>query len=335
MRGRAVVARRAHNPKVGGSNPPPATTLIKYVIMNKSIFILMLSLAVASVSCEKSDWFSPEDVDNLKTNYQTQINELSFANNALTTQAADLTTQVGTLTTSVNDLTAEVSTLTTSNTTLSSTNTSLSATNTANVTVIDGLNTDVASLTTQVTSLTANIATLDAEIVTLNTTITNSGATNTDLTSQITTLTTSVASLTAQVATLEAEADALEADVLSLKNFKSIRNKLDVMVAATIADVNLNKAIDSLSIGLTSTSITPSVLQGLISAEADWLFDNAIKSGTTSMTTAVSSFYDTSTDTNVVNYRTLVTELTAAWNAAKEPTLILWFIEFINEYENL
>jgi hypothetical protein len=25
VRGRAVVARRAHNPEVGGSNPPPAT----------------------------------------------------------------------------------------------------------------------------------------------------------------------------------------------------------------------------------------------------------------------------------------------------------------------
>ena len=53
------------------------------------------------------------------------------------------------------------------------------------------------------------------------------------------------------------------------------------------------------------------------------------------MTSAVSTFYDTSADTNVVNFRTLVTELTAAWNAAKEPTLILWFIEFVKEYENL
>jgi hypothetical protein len=76
-------------------------------------------------------------------------------------------------------------------------------------------------------------------------------------------------------------------------------------------------------------------LRGLIAAEADWVFDNAVKSGTVSMTTAVSSFYDTSTDTNVVNFRTLVAELTTAWNAAKEPQLLLWFIEFINEYENL
>jgi len=190
-------------------------------------------------------------------------------------------------------------------------------------------------LTAQVATLTGNIATLDAQIVTLNTTITNSGATNTDLTTQITTLTTSVTTLTAQVATLEAAADVLEADILAMKNFKSIRDKLDVMVAATIADVNLNKAIDSLSIGLTSTSITPSVLNGLVTAEANWLFNNAVISGTTSMTTSATAFYNTSTDTNVVNYKTLVTELTAAWNAAKEPTLLLWFIEFVKEYENL
>ena len=53
------------------------------------------------------------------------------------------------------------------------------------------------------------------------------------------------------------------------------------------------------------------------------------------MTTAVSTFYDTSSDTNVVNLRTLVGELTTTWDAKKETTLILWFIEFINEYENL
>jgi len=288
-----------------------------------------------SVSCEKADWLSPEDVDNLKSNYQTQINELTFDNNELTSQAADLTVQVSTLTTTVNDLEAEVSTLTTSNTTLSSTNTSLTATNTANITVISGLNTDVASLTTQVASLTAQIATLDAEIVTLNTTITNSGSTTTDLTSQITTLTASVTTLTAQVATLETQADALEADVLAMKNYKSIRDKLDVMVAATISDTNLNAAIDSISIGLTTSSTTPSILKGLVSTEANWLFNNAITSGTVSMTASATAFYNTSTDTNVVNYKTLVTELTAAWNAAKEPQLILWFIEFIKEYENL
>jgi len=288
-----------------------------------------------SVSCEKQDWFSPEDVDALKATYQTQINELQVANIDLTTSATDLTTQVATLTTTVETLQAEVTSLTTSNTTLSTENTALTATNTANTTTITGLNDDVTDLTAQVATLTGNIATLDAQIVTLNTTITNSGATNTDLTSQITTLTANVTTLTAQVATLEAAADVLEADVLAMKNFKSIRDKLDVMVAATIADVNLNKAIDSLSIGLTSTSITPSVLDGLVTAEANWLFNNAITTGTTSMTTSATAFYNTSTDTNVVNYKTLVTELTAAWNAAKEPTLLLWFIEFVKEYENL
>jgi len=303
--------------------------------MNKFIYIVSFMLIGMSVSCEKQDWFSPEDVDALKANFQTQLNDLTFANNELTTSATDLTTQVTTLTTTVETLQAEVTSLTTSNTTLSTENTALTATNTANTTTITGLNDDVTDLTAQVATLTGNIATLDAQIVTLNTTITNSGATTTDLTTQIATLTTSVTTLTAQVATLEAAADVLEADILAMKNFKSIRDKLDVMVAATIADVNLNKAIDSLSIGLTSTSITPSVLKGLVTAEANWLFNNAVTSGTTSMTTSATAFYNTSTDTNVVNYKTLVTELTAAWNAAKEPQLILWFIEFIKEYENL
>ena len=284
-----------------------------------------------SVSCEKQDWFSPEDVDAMKAQHQAQLNELTFANNELTTSAADLTTQVATLTTTVETLQAEVTSLTTSNTTLTDANATLIAENAT----VQALNDDVASLTAQVDSLTTNIATLDAQIVTLNTTITNSGATNTDLTNQITTLTANVTTLTAQVTTLEAAADVLEADILALKNFKSIRDKLDVMVAATIADTNLNKAIDSLSIGLTTTSITPSVLDGLITAEANWLFNNAVTSGTTSMTTAATNFYNTSTDTNVVNYKSLVTELTAAWNAAKESTLILWFIEFVKEFENL
>ena len=299
--------------------------------MNKLIYVISFMLIGMSVSCEKQDWFSPEDVDAMKAQHQAQLNELTFANNELTTSAADLTTQVATLTTTVETLQAEVTSLTTSNTTLTDANATLTAENAT----VQALNDDVASLTAQVDSLTTNIATLDAQIVTLNTTITNSGATNTDLTNQITTLTANVTTLTAQVTTLEAAADVLEADILALKNFKSIRDKLDVMVAATIADVNLNKAIDSLSIGLTTTSITPSVLDGLITAEANWLFNNAVTSGTTSMTTAATNFYNTSTDTNVVNYKSLVTELTAAWNAAKESTLILWFIEFIKEYENL
>ena len=299
--------------------------------MNKLIYVISFMLIGMSVSCEKQDWFSPEDVDAMKAQHQAQLNELTFANNELTTSAADLTTQVATLTTTVETLQAEVTSLTTSNTTLTDANATLTAENAT----VQALNDDVVSLTAQVDSLTTNIATLDAQIVTLNTTITNSGATNTDLTNQITTLTANVTTLTAQVTTLEAAADVLEADILALKNFKSIRDKLDVMVAATIADTNLNKAIDSLSIGLTTTSITPSVLDGLITAEANWLFNNAVTSGTTSMTTAATNFYNTSTDTNVVNYKSLVTELTAAWNAAKESTLILWFIEFVKEFENL
>ena len=299
--------------------------------MNKLIYVISFMLIGMSVSCEKQDWFSPEDVDAMKAQHQAQLNELTFANNELTTSAADLTTQVATLTTTVETLQAEVTSLTTSNTTLTDANAVLTAENAT----VQALNDDVTALTAQVDSLTTNIATLDAQIVTLNTTITNSGATNTDLTNQITTLTANVTTLTAQVTTLEAAADVLEADILALKNFKSIRDKLDVMVAATIADVNLNKAIDSLSIGLTTTSITPSVLDGLITAEANWLFNNAVTSGTTSMTTAATNFYNTSTDTNVVNYKSLVTELTAAWNAAKESTLILWFIEFVKEFENL
>ena len=299
--------------------------------MNKLIYVISFMLIGMSVSCEKQDWFSPEDVDAIKAQHQAQLNELTFANNTLTTSAADLTTQVATLTTTVETLQAEVTSLTTSNTTLTDANATLTAENAT----VQALNDDVASLTAQVDSLTTNIATLDAQIVTLNTTITNSGATNTDLTNQITTLTANVTTLTAQVTTLEAAADVLEADILALKNFKSIRDKLDVMVAATIADTNLNKAIDSLSIGLTTTSITPSVLDGLITAEANWLFNNAVTSGTTSMTTAATNFYNTSTDTNVVNYKSLITELTAAWNAAKESTLILWFIEFVKEFENL
>lgn len=290
--------------------------------MNKYFYIL--GLALLSVSCEKSDWFSPEDVDLLKANYTTQINDLTFAKNELTTQVADLTTQVTTLTSEVETLEESVSTLTTSNATLTAENATVSE-----------LTDDVTDLTSQVTSLTAEVTALEAEIVTLETTITNSGATNTELTGQITTLTASVTTLEAQATTLQASITTLEGEVLAFKNFKSLRDKLDVMVAATITDTNLNAAIDSISIGLTSTSLSPTVLDGLISTEANWLFNNAVKSGTVSMTTAVSNFYDTSADTNVVNFRTLVTELTAAWNAAKETTLIAWFIEFIKEYENL
>jgi len=191
-------------------------------------------------------------------------------------------------------------------------------------------------------TLTSEKEALDAQIVTLTTSNTTLTTSNTTLGEQVTTLTASVTALQLEITTLETEATTLEGQITSLKdevltfqNFKLLRDKLDTMVAATITDTNLNAAIDSISIGLTSSSVSATVLKGLISTEADWLFDNAIKTGTTSMTAAVSTFYDTSTDTNVINFRTLVGELTTAWNAAKESTLITWFIEFIKEYENL
>ena len=267
----------------------------------------MFALAGVSVSCEKSDWFSPEDVQEIRSGYQTQINELTISKNELTTQTTSLTAQI-------DDLNATITAL--------------------GVTSDDQV-AEIATLTTSVTTLNDQIATLDAEIVTLNATITANGSSTTDLNTQITTLTTQVASLTADAVTLQASIDAAEADVLVLQQFKDLRHKVDAMVAATISDTNLNKAIDSVSIGLTSTSLTPATLKGLITAESNWVFNNAVKSGTVSMTTAASSFYDTSTDTNVVNFRTLVTEMTAAWNAAKESQFILWWIEFIKEFENL
>ena len=303
--------------------------------MNKQIFIFLITFIGMRVGCENQDWFSPEDVDNIKSRLNTQVNELSVANNALTTQASELTTQVATLTEEVSTLTSSVSTLNESNTTLTSSNTSLTATNTAQLATIEGLNTSVTDLTTQVASLTTNIETLDAQIVTLTTSNTALTTSSTTTAAEIATLTASVTTLQANITTLETQADVLADEILTFKNFKSIRDKIDVLVAATIGDTNLNSAVDNISVGLTTTSTSSTVLRGLIAAEADWVFDNAIKSGTVSMTTAVSSFYDTSTDTNVVNFRTLVTELTTAWNAAKEPQLLLWFIEFINEYENL
>ena len=292
--------------------------------MKKVILLFLFAFIGMSVSCEKSDWLSPEDVDNIKNQLNTQITELQFDNNTLTTQVTDLTTQVTNLTTEVASLETSVTSLTESNTTL-----------TAENATVQTLTDNVADLNAQVATLTSDKEDLDAQVATLTTSNTTLTTSNTTLTEQVTTLTTSVTSLQAQVTTLQAQATALEDEILTFKNFKSIRDKIDVLVAATIGDTNLNSAVDSISIGLTTTSTSSTVLRGLISTEADWLFDNAIKSGTVSMTSAVSSFYDTSTDTNVVNFRTLVTELTTAWNAAKEPTLLLWFIEFINEYENL
>ena len=86
---------------------------------------------------------------------------------------------------------------------------------------------------------------------------------------------------------------------------------------------------------MTTTSITSTTLKGLIADESNWIFNNAIKTGTVSMTVSATTFYDNSTDTNVVNFRNLVTEMTTAWNALKETQFILWWIEFIKEYENL
>ena len=299
--------------------------------MKKVILLFLLSVIGITVSCEKSDWFSPEDVDSIKASYQTYINDLTDAKNELTTQVTDLTTQVTNLTTEVEELEASVSTLTESNTTLIAENAT-----------VQTLTDNVATLTAQLATLTSEKDDLDAQIVTLTTSNTTLTTSNTTLTDQVTTLTASVTALQLEITSLETEATTLEGQITSLKdevltfqNFKLLREKLDTMVAATITDTNLNAAIDSISIGLTSSSVSATVLKGLISTEADWLFDNAIKTGTTSMTTAVSTFYDTSTDTNVVNFRTLVGELTTAWNATKETTLIAWFIEFIKEYENL
>ena len=292
--------------------------------MKKVILLFLLTIIGITVSCEKSDWLSPEDVDNIKNQLNTQITELQFDNVTLTTQVTDLTTQVTNLTTEVASLETSVSTLTESNTTL-----------TAENATVQTLTDNVADLTTQVATLTSDKEDLDAQIVSLTTSNTTLTTDNTSLLEQVTTLTASVTSLQSQVDELETQADLLEAEILTFKNFKSLRQKLDTMVAATITDTNLNSAIDSISIGLTSSSVSSSVLGGLISTESDWLFNNAVKSGTVSMTTNVSTFSDTSTDTTVVNFRTLVEELTTAWNSAKHTTLILWFIEFVKEFENL
>ena len=298
--------------------------------MKKQVLLLSAFLLL-SVGCEKSDWFSPEEVNTIKSQFNTQIYNLIDENDELTSEVTSLTTQVTNLTTEVEELEASVSTLTASNTAL-----------TAENLTVQTLTDNVATLTSQVASLTTEKELLDAQIVNLTTSNTSLTASNTTLTEQVTTLTASVTALQTQITTLETEATTLEGQITSLKdevltfqNFKLLREKLDTMVAATITDTNLNAAIDSISIGLTSSSVSATVLKGLISTEADWLFDNAIKTGTTSMTTAVSTFYDTSTDTNVINFRTLVGELTTAWNDTKESTLITWFIEFIKEYENL
>ena len=272
--------------------------------MKNIFYILSFILIGMSVSCEKENWFSPEEVNTIISEYQIQINALTISKNELLTRTTSLTTQIDDL------------------------NTAAAALGITN----DDQLAEITTLTTSIDNLNSQITTLDTQIVTLNTTV----STNvTDLNTQITTLTSQIASLTTSATTLQASIDAALADVLVLQDFKSVRDKLDTMVAATISDAKLNTAIDSVSIGLTSASVTPATLKGLITAESNWIFNNAIKTGTVSMTTSATTFYDNSTDTNVINFRTLVTEMTAAWNAAMESKFILWWIEFIKEYENL
>ena len=275
--------------------------------MKKKFIYIILALIGMSVGCEKQDWFSPEEVDAIRNGYETQITSITFAKN-------ELLTQVGTLTSQIETLEDEITELETTSTTQLQ---------------------EITDLTDAIEDLNTDIGLLDAEIVTLTESITNINTTNTELESDISTLNTEITTLNTTITSLQSDITDLETDVQSLQDFKNIRTKLDEMVAATITDANLNSAIDEVSTGLTSTSVSPTVLRGLISTEATWLFNNAVKSGTTSMTTNVSTFYDTSTDTNVVNFRTLVDELTTAWNTAKESTLILWFIEFVKEFENL
>ena len=275
--------------------------------MNKLIYILSFVLIGMGISCEKENWFSPEEVDEIRSEYQTQINALTISKNELESQATSLTTQI-------EDLNATVTELGLAN---------------------DDQLAEIATLTTSIDSLNTQVTTLDAEILTLTTSNTTLTTSNTDLTTQIGTLNTEVTTLNSSITTLQASVTALEVDILILQDWKSVTDKLDFMVAATISDANLNTAIDSVSLGMASPSLTPSTLKGLITAESGWIFNNAIKSGTVSMTASATAFYDNSTDTNVVNFRTLVSEMTAAWNAAKETTFILWWIEFIKEYENL
>jgi len=275
--------------------------------MKKKFIYIILALIGMSVGCEKQDWFSPEEVDAIRNGYETQITSITFAKNELLTQVGSLTSQIETLEDEITELE------TTSTTQLQ----------------------EIADLTDAIEDLNTDIGLLDAEIVTLTESITSINTTNTELESDISTLNTEITTLNTTITSLQSDITDLETDVQSLQDFKNVRTKLDEMIAATISDANLNSAIDSVSIGLTSTSVSPTVLRGLISTEATWLFNNAVKSGTTSMTTNVSTFYDTSLDTNVVNFRTLVEELTTAWNTTKESTLILWFIEFVKEFENL
>ena len=56
--------------------------------MNKLIYILSFILIGMGISCEKENWFSPEEVDEIRSEYQTQINALTISKNELEPQTA-------------------------------------------------------------------------------------------------------------------------------------------------------------------------------------------------------------------------------------------------------
>ena len=126
---------------------------------------------------------------------------------------------------------------------------------------------EITDLTDAIEDLNTDIGLLDVEIVTLNESITNINTTNTELESDISTLNTEITTLNTTITSLQSDITDLETDVQSLQDFKNVRTKLDEMIAPTISDFNLNSPIDSVSIGLTSTSVSPTVLRGLISTE--------------------------------------------------------------------
>ncbi len=47
-----MVARRAHNPKVVGSNPAPATKFKKPSLMRRFFFVLLQVLALGTAACD-------------------------------------------------------------------------------------------------------------------------------------------------------------------------------------------------------------------------------------------------------------------------------------------
>ena len=59
--------------------------------MKKKFIYIILALVVMSVGCEKQDWFSPEEVDAIRSGYETQVTSLTFVKNELLTQVTTLT----------------------------------------------------------------------------------------------------------------------------------------------------------------------------------------------------------------------------------------------------